>query len=167
MTGKRAVETGSIAWAAVGAGVALAALSDVNNDARLLVGVASVLLPLCAVGAALLLRRNQPRAAGLLLLFSAATPTYFAYVLNIPALVAGLVLLAAPALVRSQPHARSGSTSGGPPRGAPLGRSTPGNPARYSSSPKRRRLPNGSATWNSVRPSTLLRPGMLCPTEAL
>ena len=104
MTAKRAVEIGSVAWAAIGAAVALAALPDVNNDARLLVGVASVLFPLCALGAAVLLRRNQLRAAGLLLLLSVATPTYFAWVLNVPALFAGLMLLAAPAFVRRQPQ---------------------------------------------------------------
>ena len=99
MTAKQAVEVGAVAWAVIGAAVALAALPDVNDDARLLVGVASVLLPLCALGAAALLRRNQLRAAGVLLLFSVATPTYFAYALNIPALVTGLVLLTAPALI--------------------------------------------------------------------
>lgn len=104
MTVQRAAEIGSVAWAAVGAAVALAALPDVNNDARLLVGLASVVFPLCALGAAVLLRRSQLRAAGLLLLVSAATPTYFAYILNIPALVVGLVLLLAPTVVRSQPQ---------------------------------------------------------------
>jgi hypothetical protein len=40
--------------------------------------------------------RHRDRAAGVLLLVSALTPTYFAYVLNVPALVVGLYLLIAP-----------------------------------------------------------------------
>jgi hypothetical protein len=35
----------------------------------------------------------------LLLLASAATPTYFAYVINVPALVVGLALLAVPTVL--------------------------------------------------------------------
>jgi hypothetical protein len=93
---RRIVEIGSLAWAAIGASVALAALPSVNDDAIVLVGVASVVFPLCALGAALALRDRRDRLAGLLLLASVATPTYFAYALNLPALAVGLALLAAP-----------------------------------------------------------------------
>ena len=87
---------GSVVWAVVGAAVALSALSQVNPDARWIVGVASVVFPAAAVGAALALRRGALRWAGALLLVSVATPTYFAWAVNLPALVAGLGLLLAP-----------------------------------------------------------------------
>lgn len=99
MNRRRIIEMGSLGWAIVGAAVAFAALPDANDDARLLIGVASIAFPLCAVAAALVLRSGGDRAAGLLLLASAATPTYFAYVINVPALVVGLALLAVPTVL--------------------------------------------------------------------
>jgi hypothetical protein len=80
------------------------ALPEVNADARWLVGVASVVFPAAAVLAAMALRRGALRWAGVFLLVSVATPTYYAYPLNIPALVAGLVLLAAPSIVDGSRH---------------------------------------------------------------
>jgi hypothetical protein len=53
---------------------------------------------MCALCAAVMLRRQHDRLAGLLLVASAATPTYFAYALNVPALVVGLALLASPCI---------------------------------------------------------------------
>ncbi|MDQ3484206.1 MAG: hypothetical protein M3445_02140 [Actinomycetota bacterium] len=97
--GRRTVGAGSLCWAFVGAAVALAALPTVNDDARFFVAVASVLFPLCAVGAAWSLWRGNDRGAGLLLLASSATPTYFAFVLNIPVIVIGVLLLIAPPLI--------------------------------------------------------------------
>jgi hypothetical protein len=76
--------------------VAALALPTVNDDAKLLVGAASVAFPLCAVASAALLRRGHDRSAGVLLLLSVATPTYFAYVLNAGALVVGLGVLVVP-----------------------------------------------------------------------
>lgn len=103
--GRRAVlEVGALVWAGVGAAVALGSLGEVNSDARLLVGAASVVGPLAAVGAAWLLARGADRTAGVLLLVSVLTPTYFAWVLNVPALVVGLALLAAPRAVVAQHH---------------------------------------------------------------
>ena len=68
----------------VGAVVALASLQGVE-DARLLVGAASILGPLHAVWAERRLSRHADRSAGLLLAVSAVlTPTYFAYVINLP-----------------------------------------------------------------------------------
>jgi hypothetical protein len=51
-----------------------------------------------ANAAALALRRRADRLAGVLLMLSVATPTYFAYVLNLPALMIGLALAAMPSL---------------------------------------------------------------------
>ena len=49
-----------------------------------------------AVAAAVALRRGALRWAGVFLLLSVATPTYFAWALNLPALVIGLRLATAP-----------------------------------------------------------------------
>ncbi len=98
MDRRRIVELGSLVWAVSGALIALASLSDVNDDVRVLVGLASVVFPLCALCAAVMLRRRHDRLAGLLLVVSTATPTYFAYPLNLPALVVGLALLASPGI---------------------------------------------------------------------
>jgi hypothetical protein len=88
--------TGSLAWAVIGATMALSAIPDVNADARVLVGLASFIFPACAVAAAVMLDRRRDRLAGLLLVLSVATPTYFAYPLNLAALIVGLALMAAP-----------------------------------------------------------------------
>lgn len=102
--------TGSLAWAVAGAVVALSSLTEVKADARWLVGAASVVFPVAAVLAAMAMRRGALRWAGAFLLVSVATPTYYAYPLNLPALVAGLVLLAAPSIVEGKDH-RSASIS--------------------------------------------------------
>ncbi len=57
---------------------------------------ASAVFPACAVLAGFAVGRGNVRAAGVLLLLSAATPTYLLWVVNLPALVAGVALLAAP-----------------------------------------------------------------------
>lgn len=96
MTRRRVLRVGTLVWAVLGAVVALASFQSVE-DARLLVGAASVLGPLQAVWAERRLFRRADRSAGLLIAVSAVlTPTYFAYVINLPALVVGLVLVAAP-----------------------------------------------------------------------
>jgi hypothetical protein len=84
----------AIFWAVLAFGPAVHGLSRTSNDARWLVGVASILGPLCALWAAALIRQGFLRLAGALLVLSAATPTYFAWALNIPALVVGVSLLA-------------------------------------------------------------------------
>ena len=96
---RRVVQLGSLIWAEIGAGVALGSLPDASEHARVLVGLASVIFPVAALCAAALLLRRRDRLAGLLLVVSAATPTYFAYPLNLPALVVGLALLATPGVV--------------------------------------------------------------------
>ena len=103
MDRRRIVCIGSLVWAFVGATVAVTALPTVNDDVRVLVGLASVVFPMCAVGATVALGRRHDRLAGLLLVLSVATPTYFAYPLNLPALVVGLALLASPAVVLGRP----------------------------------------------------------------
>lgn len=96
MSRRRALQIGALVWAGVGAAVALVSLGGVNEDARILVGSASVVGPLAAVAGACSLRRNADRLAGAALLVSVLTPTYFAYPLNVPALLVGLALVAVP-----------------------------------------------------------------------
>jgi len=93
MTRRQAIAIGSCVWAAVGAAVAFPALGSAGSDARVIVGLASTFGPLAAVAAAWLVVRGHDRAAGALLLVSVLTPTYFAYVLNLPALGVGLALV--------------------------------------------------------------------------
>jgi hypothetical protein len=100
---RQALIIGSAVWAVVGALVAISAVPDVNPDARWLVGVASVIFPAAAAAAAVALRRGALRWAGVLLLISVATPTYFAWALNLPALVAGLGLTLAPSSLDRSP----------------------------------------------------------------
>jgi hypothetical protein len=88
-----------VVWAAVAFVVAIGSLDTVNPDSRLLVGAATIVGVLAAVAAARQLARGSDRSAGLLLLVSVLAPTYFAWILNVPALVVGLVLLAAPRAV--------------------------------------------------------------------
>lgn len=99
MNRRRLVQAYAALWAVAGWAVAWSSFSEVNEDARLLVGVVSLLAPLAAAAAAVLLGRGQERLAGSLLLISVLTPTYFAWVLNVPALVLGLGLLATPAVL--------------------------------------------------------------------
>lgn len=98
---RRILRVGAVVWAAVGLGVATRGWPDVNPDARLLVGAATVLGPGAALGAAALLRSpGRERLAGLLLAVSAVlTPTWFGYPVAVPALVAGVTLLARPGAV--------------------------------------------------------------------
>jgi len=72
-----------------------------NGGAVLLVGAASILGPFAAVAASWLMGRRRGRAAGAALLVSVFTPTYFFAVLNVPALVVGIALLATPERVLS------------------------------------------------------------------
>lgn len=103
MTRRDVLETGCLIWAFGGAVIALAALFPVVGDAPVALYIASVVFPSAAAGAALAVRSSRDRLAGLLLLISVATPTYFAYVVNLPALIVGIVLLAwPPAIVGSR-----------------------------------------------------------------
>jgi hypothetical protein len=97
---------GSATWALAGALVALASVPNSTPDARWFVALASVIFPAAAAAAAVALRRGAIRWGGALLLVSVATPTYFAWPLNVPALVAGLVLVLAPSAVAVEPAPR-------------------------------------------------------------
>lgn len=97
------LRVGSLLWAGVGLAVAMASLRQVNPDARVAVLAVSLLGPGCAVAAAECLGQRHVRTGGLLLLISVVTPTYFAWELNLPALVTGLVLLVHPTVARSGP----------------------------------------------------------------
>jgi hypothetical protein len=107
MTRRQAVQVGAVVWAAIGAGVALGSLGSVNSDARVIVGIGSLLGPLSALLAAAALARHHDRTGGVLLVLSAATPTYFAWILNVPALLVGLGLLIAPSVIDRVPTASS------------------------------------------------------------
>lgn len=91
-------------WVVAGASVALGSLGRVNDDARVLVVGAAVVGPLLAAWAAFQLSRDRDRLAGALLLLSAVlTPTYFAYAINVPAFIIGLVLAVSASTERTPP----------------------------------------------------------------
>jgi hypothetical protein len=87
-----AYQIGAVVWAGVGLAIALTALRS-TPDAPVVIWVCSVALPLLAVLAVVALIRERYRLAGFLLVLSAATPTYFFWVVNLPALVVGCGLL--------------------------------------------------------------------------
>ena len=105
MIERRALRVGALVWAAAGCVIALTAFGQVNDDAVVLVAAASAAFPLAAGAASLALGRGRDRLAGILLVTSAATPTYFAWVLNVPALVIGFALVAAPSVIVSSASA--------------------------------------------------------------
>jgi hypothetical protein len=90
------VHIGALVWASAGFAIAIASLNAVNADARLIVVLATTLGPLAAIGSAVQLARRADRSAGMLLLASLITPTYFAWVVSVPALLVGLWLVLAP-----------------------------------------------------------------------
>lgn len=111
MSQRRLLQAGTLVWVVAGSAVALGSLGNVNHDARLLVGLAAVVGPLLAVWAAVRLSKHADRSAGVLLVVSAVlTPTYFAYVINLPALVVGVLLVLA--ADRVLPEHKAGSTRG-------------------------------------------------------
>jgi hypothetical protein len=83
----------AVLWAALAFLLALQGWSRTNSDARWFVGAFTVLGPLCAIGSAVLIHREILRWAGVFLVLSAATPTYFAWPLNVLALLVGLLLI--------------------------------------------------------------------------
>ena len=103
MRARWVLQVGSGLWAVLGAAIAWSAMGTVNADARAIVLTASIVGPLAALGAAVALGADRGRIAGLLLLVSVLTPTYFAAVANVPALAVGLALLVAPRRVLGVP----------------------------------------------------------------
>ncbi|HEX3541082.1 MAG TPA: hypothetical protein VHT75_11655 [Acidimicrobiales bacterium] len=101
---RQGLEVGAVVWAVIGGTVALLSLATVKSDARLVVGLASVGCPLAAASATIALSHHRERLAGFLLIVSVATPTYFAWVLNVPALVFGVMLLAMPNTLLGRPR---------------------------------------------------------------
>jgi len=94
--GTKLTTAGASLWAILGASISLAGLTSVDDDAVLLVGFFSCLGPVLAAAAAVVAARGSLRSSGPLLVLSAlATPTYFAYALNVVVLAAGLWLAAA------------------------------------------------------------------------
>lgn len=96
---RRALIIGSMAWAVIGAAVAVPLVPQANADVRWIVRIASLVFPAAAAAASVALSRGALRWAGVLLLLSVATPTYMAYPLNLPALVVGLALVVSPAVI--------------------------------------------------------------------
>jgi hypothetical protein len=80
-------------WAIIALGIALSA--DVEPDARWIVLPLSVLGPAAAATAGGLVLRGQDVWAGMALVASAATPTYFAWPFSAVAFAAGLTLMIA------------------------------------------------------------------------
>lgn len=102
----KALPAACLAWGVVAGAIALQALPNVNHEVRWLVGIMSVVLPACALGAAQAFRAGAPRIGAALLLLSSMTPTYFAWALNVPAILIGTALVVAPSLVyRGAPQA--------------------------------------------------------------
>jgi len=79
--------------------ISLGALFTVIGGAPVVLYIASVAFPLAAVAAASAIHSGRDRLGGLLLLASVATPTYFAYIVNLPALIVGIVLLIWPPVI--------------------------------------------------------------------
>ncbi|MDQ6617947.1 MAG: hypothetical protein M3083_25190 [Actinomycetota bacterium] len=114
MTARRVYQVGAVAWAAVGVTIARGALRLGGPAVPVVVWVSSVFFPLIAVLAALALARGHDRLAGLLLVVSAATPTYFFWIVNVPALVVGGALLIRGRVSPRTARVPSGSESSGP-----------------------------------------------------
>ena len=102
MIERRLLKRGSLVWAGVGLLVALAALGSVNRDARPLYLAATAVGVGSALVASRMVKRHEDRLAGLLLIVSVITPTTFAWIIALPALLVGIGLLIAPRrLIRS------------------------------------------------------------------
>ena len=102
MLNRQVVRVGSIVWAVIGLAIGISSLGAVNRDARALVAAAAVLGSLAALLASFAVDRLRPRLAGVLLVFSVITPTFFAWILNVPALLVGILLVVMPSLVSSR-----------------------------------------------------------------
>ena len=113
MSRHRTVQALAIWWAVTGVAVAFLTFRNVNDDARVLVAGAHFAGFVSAAASAWLLRRTSSRAAGALLAFSALiTPTYFAWPLNLFALLVGVAVLASPATFTGRREAEAFNPSG-------------------------------------------------------
>ena len=91
--GQRGLAVGCAVWAVVGLLIASAGSGTVNDDARLLVFGATAVGVGAALLAAWLVLDGRPRWTGLCLVVSVVTPTWYAVIINLVPLVAGLILL--------------------------------------------------------------------------
>ncbi len=103
-----AIPVGCVGWALVGLLLAVSGLDNVNADARVLVLSATALGVGAALLAAWLWSRDRPRWAGLCLVVSVITPTWFAAALNLVPFAMGLALVTG----RYQPRHRTTVRSG-------------------------------------------------------
>jgi len=100
MTKRRGLlEVAALTWAAVAAGGAFGAMLTIDRSSVLLLSVIALVGPIAAMIASQLLGRGADRAAGALLLVSLLTPSYFSWVVSLPALAIGAALVAAPRLI--------------------------------------------------------------------
>ncbi|MEY2472705.1 MAG: hypothetical protein QOK28_2034 [Actinomycetota bacterium] len=90
---KRLVQAVAVLWGLVGAAIALPAVGDASGTAKVVLLIASVTLPLCALVSAIAVERGRSRVGAILLIASCATPAYMAQLLAIAPLIAALVLL--------------------------------------------------------------------------
>jgi hypothetical protein len=80
----RWISIGAAFWALLGIVIAYKTSDNVNHDAKGWVGFVSTVLSLCAIGAALLIKRGRYLGiAGALLFLSIGTPTYAAWAVNV------------------------------------------------------------------------------------
>ena len=94
-------------WGALGAVLSWPGIREAKDDAKRWILLVSIVLPLCATGAALLVkRRSHLGMAGVLLFFSIGTPTYFAWPFN---LIPILLIIAIVVAVRMDHHAEDES----------------------------------------------------------
>jgi hypothetical protein len=104
---RRMIEVGSLVWAVVALSIGLATFGSYNSDARLLVIAVSIVATGSAALASVSLAHRRDRIAGTLLIVSVVAPTSFAWVLNVPALLVGVVLLVAPSMLLGHPRGAS------------------------------------------------------------
>ena len=104
---RRGVGAGAaVLWAVVAATIAAVGIVDIVSPSRevgrteplalTLIISCSIVGPIAALAAARLILRCRDRLAGLALVVSVITPTYFAAALNLPALICGVALLILP-----------------------------------------------------------------------
>lgn len=84
---------GSVAWAVAIILIGVSTFSDVNSDARVLVGSVILVTAAAALGASWLAFRGHFGLAALALVLSVLAPTYFFWVINVAPLVLAAVAL--------------------------------------------------------------------------
>ena len=105
---RQVARIGSMAWSVIGFALGLRSIGAVNGDARVLVLTVCVVGSGSALMASAAVASRHQRLAGVLLVVSVITPTFFAWVLNVPALLVGVVLIFAPAVVTDRRAFRRG-----------------------------------------------------------